>query len=132
MRGSGPSNRADTRLPYQKSQPKVAGVRKFKELIYESWRIAMLRRDQGVGTRRIAYSARVTEIGSQVSFYVPAADSEKLVVKLAKRGVDQRVNPGLKERSNYYTVNRVMNLWFRDDDIDQPLPETMDPTAMPE
>ena len=132
MRGSGPANRADTRLPYQKAQPKVAGVRKFKEMIYEGWRIAMLRRDQGVGNRRIAYSARVTEIGSQASFYVPAADSEKLVIKAAKQGVDQRQNRGLKERSKYYTVNRVMNLWVRDDDIDQPLPETMDPTAMPE
>jgi len=132
MRGSGPANRANTRLPYQKPQPKVAGVRKFKELIYEGWRIAMLRRDQGCGTRRIAYSARVTEIGSQASFYIPAADSEKLVIKLAKRGVLQRVNRGLKEHSNYYTVNRVMNLWFRDDDIDQPLPATLDPTSMPE
>lgn len=108
------------------------GVRKFKEMIYEGWRIAMLRRDQGAGTRRIAYSARVTEIGSQASFYVPAADNEKLVIKQAKRGVDQRINPGLKERSRYYTVNRVMNLWFRDDGIEQSLPETMDPTAMPE
>lgn len=132
MRGSGPSNRADSRLPYQKPKPKVAGVRKFKEMIYEGWRIAMLRRDQGVGLRRIAYSARVTEIGSQVSFYIPAADSEKLVIKMAKQGVDQRMSRGLRERSNYYTVNRVMNLWFRDDDIEQPLPETMDSTALPE
>lgn len=132
MRGSGPSNRAAARPPYQKSQPKVLGVRKFEEMIYEGWRITMLRRDQGAGTRRIAYSARVTEIGSQASFYVPAADSERLVIKLAKRGVDQRIDPGRKERSNYYTLTRVMNLWFRGDDLGQTLPETMDLTAMPE
>ncbi len=122
----------NTRMPYQKHKPKVTGVRKFKELVYEGWRITLFRRDQGVQSRRIAYSARVTEIDSKISFYIQPADSQNLVIKSAKRQVDQRRERTLKEKK-YYAINRVLNLWFRpDEETDAGLPSTMDTTQQPE
>jgi len=122
----------NTRMPYQKHKPKVAGVRKFKELVYEGWRITLFRRDQGVHSRRIAYSARVTEIASKISFYIQPADNQKLVIKSAKRQVDQRQERKRKEKK-YYTIDRVLNLWFRPDEVtDTGLPPTMDTTQLPE
>ncbi len=113
----GVSRRADDdHRPFSKSKSKILGVNKVKELLYEGWRITLLHRDQGIHAQRIAYSARVAEIGSKVSFYVPCADSQKLVIKSAKKLIDHRIEKTQIDRSKFYTVEKVLNLWFRDDE----------------
>ncbi|MDP1560367.1 MAG: hypothetical protein Q8M16_03120 [Pirellulaceae bacterium] len=113
----GVSRRADdNQSPYGKSKAKIHGVRKAKELIHQGWKITLLHRDQGVQFQRIAYSARVADTKSKTSFYVPCADSQKLVIKNAKKLIDQRIERLQLEKSKFYTVEKVLNLWFRDED----------------
>ncbi|MBL8856527.1 MAG: hypothetical protein JNK57_21370 [Planctomycetaceae bacterium] len=120
----GVSRRADDdHRPFGKSKSKIVGVGKVKELLYEGWKITLLHRDQGVHAQRVAYSARVAEIGSKTSFYVPCADNQKLVIKSAKKLIDLRVEKTRIDKTKFYTVEKVLNLWFRDDD-DQTAPST--------
>jgi hypothetical protein len=120
----------DDQLPYGQSRQKIVGVRKVKDVIHAGWKITLLHRDQGVQSQRIAYSARVFEIGSKISFYVPCADSQKLVIKNAKKLIDQKIERSEKDRSKYYTIEKVLNLWFREED--EPTAPTPAPFSIPE
>lgn len=126
----------DNQLPYGKSKANIQGVRKTTELIHRGWKITLLHRDQGVQFQRIAYSARVTEAKSKTSFYVPCSDSQKLVIKNAKKLIDQRIERLQQEKPKFDTVEKVLNLWFRDENgsaapttTPTPSPET---TPLPE
>jgi hypothetical protein len=101
----------------EEARPKhnLIGVRKLKDFLYEGWRITVLQRDQGVQTSRIAYSARVTNLTSKVSFYIHPADNQKLVIKNAKNHVDQQIEKSLRAKPKYETIEKVLNLWFRDE-----------------
>ncbi|MBL8891360.1 MAG: hypothetical protein JNL67_15375 [Planctomycetaceae bacterium] len=129
----GMSRRAeDDSQPYRKRIGKVSGVRKVKDIVYNGWRISLQHRDQGVQLQRIAYSARVTEIGTKTSFYVPPADSQKLVIKNAKIQVDRRIERAQKEKPKYLTVEKVLNLWFREEDDQTMTPPVVDSPPLPE
>jgi hypothetical protein len=65
-----------------------------------------------VQSRRITYSARATDIRSNVSLYIPPADNQNLVLQAAQRQIDARREKASVEKSKYYTVDRVFNLWF--------------------
>lgn len=120
----------DVQLPFGQPRQKIVGVRKVKDLVHAGWKITLLHRDQGVQSQRIAYSARVAEIGSKISFYVPCADSQKLVIKNAKKLIDQKIQRSEKDRSKYYTIEKVLNLWFREED--EPTAQAPAPFSIPE
>jgi hypothetical protein len=132
----GVSRRADDdQRPFGKSKPKILGVRKVKEIVHSGWKITLFHRDQGVQAQRIAYSARVAEIGSKLSFYVPCADSQKTVIKNAKQLIERRIERLQKEKPKYETIEKVLNLWFRDGDDQEsllvPPPVAPNPEATP-
>lgn len=117
----------DDSQPYRKRAGNVSGVRKVKDIVYKGWKISLQHRDQGVQIQRIAYSARVTEISTKASFYIPPADNQKLVIKNAKKQVDQRIERARKDRPTYLAIEKVLNLWSRgqgDEIITPPVVET--------
>ena len=132
MRGESRSAASDGRRAYQPPRPKIMGVRKFREFTYEGWKVAVFRRDQGIAMRRIAYSARVTEIGTNNSFYIPPADDQRRVINAVKKRIELTSDRGRREQSKFYTFERVLNLWFRSLEDGDSLPPTMDSTYMPE
>lgn len=122
----------DDSQPHRKRMGKVSGVRKVKDIVYNGWKISLQHRDQGMQLQRIAYSARVTEIGTKTSFYVPPADSQKLVIKNAKKQVDQRIERARKDKPNYLTIEKVLNLWFREEDNQIIAPPVVETPPLPE
>jgi len=116
------------KLPFRPAKPKILGVRKFKEWTHQGWKIVLFRREQGIQTRRIAFSARVTNQQTQESFYIPPADNQKHVIQAAQHQIQKRIEEAAYKDDKFETVQRVLDLWFqnRDEDDLPPLP-----TAMP-